>query len=85
MASISLDSRRPAQKHSVARNCDIPMVSNTHNNSMAVAPNISPSARLQNHRLIECIDLTAESHDRFGEPAVGGDTRVHVKGSVHRR
>lgn len=60
------------------------MVSNTHNNSVAVAPNMSPSARLQNHSLIECIDLTAESLDPFGEPVVGGDTQVHVKGSVHR-
>lgn len=60
------------------------MVSNMYNNSVAVVPNMSLSARLQNHSLIECIDLTAESLDLFGEPIVGGDTQVHVKDSVHR-
>lgn len=51
---------------------------------MAVTPNISPSTKFQNHNLIECIDLIAESLNPFGEPVVGGDIKVHIKSSVYR-
>ncbi|KAK3166763.1 hypothetical protein OEA41_009888 [Lepraria neglecta] len=99
MASVSLDSLhqqqplpsavRPVQRRSAARNRGASTVSNAQNDSVAVAPNIGLSARLHNHDIVECIDLTAslpvEGLDPFGEPATGfGDTQVHVEGSVHR-
>lgn len=71
-------------KDTVQRATAILLWSATHNDSVAIAPNMSPSARFQNHNTIECIDLTAESLEPFGEPAVGGDTQMHINSSVHR-
>ena len=99
MASVSLDSLPhpqpcpsavgPAERRPAAQNRGAPTVSSSHSDSVAVAPNASPNARLQNHDLTECIDLTAsepaEGLGPLGEPAIGfGDTQVHMKGSVHR-
>ena len=99
MASLSLDSLPhpqsypsavgPAERRPIAQNRDAPTVSNTHSDSVAVAPNVSPNARLQNHDLIECIDLTASELAAWlaslGEPPISFvDTQMHTKGSVHR-
>ncbi|KAL2046937.1 hypothetical protein N7G274_000955 [Stereocaulon virgatum] len=94
MASLSLDSLPhpqpypsavgPAERRSIAQNRSAPTVSSTHSDSVAVAPNVSPNARLQNHDLTECIDLTAsepaECLAPLSEPAIGfGDTQVFMK------
>ena len=50
------------------------IVSNIYNNSIAIVPNISLSARLQNYNLIEYIDLIAKSLDPFRKPAIDGNT-----------
>ncbi|KAL2049462.1 hypothetical protein ABVK25_010257 [Lepraria finkii] len=100
MASLSLDSLPhpqsypsavgPAERRPIAQNRDAPTVSNTHSDSVAVAPNVSPNARLQNHDLIECIDLTASELAAWlaslGEPPISFvDTQMHTKDDGHKR
>jgi len=98
MADVNLDSIhyyqplaseiRPVQRCPAAWNCGASMVSNAHGNSMAPAPNVSPSARLADHALSECVDLTTsspmESLDLFGELALDfAGTESCAKGNVH--
>jgi len=70
---------RPVQRCPAAWNCGA---------SMASAPNVSPSARLADHALSECVDLTTsspmESLDPFGELALDfAGMESCAEGNVH--
>ncbi len=78
---------RPVKGCSAARKRGASTVSNAHKNPMAHTPNVSPSARLADFDLIECVDLTTslpvESRDSFGESALGFGGTENAQGNVH--
>lgn len=78
---------QPLKGHSAARKRSASTVSNARKNPMASTPNISPSARLEDYDLIECVDLTTslptQALDLFREPAPGFGSTENDQGNVH--
>ncbi|KAK3170144.1 hypothetical protein OEA41_009530 [Lepraria neglecta] len=97
MASVSLNSihhhqpapstGRPIKGRSAAPNRGASTLSSKHNDSVALAPNTPPSARLEDYDLIECVDLTTslpmKAVDPFGEPVLGFGGTENAQGNFH--
>lgn len=97
MASVCLNSiyhyqpapsrGRPVKGRSTACNRGASAASSKYKDSIALAPNVPPSAGLGDYDLIECFDLTTslpmEAIDPFGEPALGFGGTENAQGNVH--
>jgi len=79
---------RPSKGRAATWNRGASTASKKHENPVAPAPNVSPSARLQDIDLIERIDLTTslpgETRDLFGEPALNFGGPEKARGNIYR-
>lgn len=80
---------RPIKGRSVVLNRSASQVSHKHNDTIAIAPNIGSSSKLEHFDLVERVNLTdslpMEAINLFSEPALDyGCTKVlHSRGWIH--